>query len=179
MNKLKLDKTNNKLDQPAGFTIIEVVLVLAIAGLIFLMVFIALPALQRSQRNTQYKNNVAIAVGMVQNYKSNNRGNLPTYTGENGLKVGSPVAQDHPFYSYVQNSNLPEDVSVKVLPHRSSYVETDRLNMRIGRIIIMPNAECAADSKPFEGQLGIEKAGSVGVITVLEEGNGMVYCQNV
>ncbi|MCL2869540.1 prepilin-type N-terminal cleavage/methylation domain-containing protein, partial [Candidatus Saccharibacteria bacterium] len=32
-----------------GFTIIEVVLVLAIAGLIFLMVFIALPALQRSQ----------------------------------------------------------------------------------------------------------------------------------
>ena len=36
-----------------GFTIIEVVLVLAIAGLIFLMVFIALPALQSSQRNTQ------------------------------------------------------------------------------------------------------------------------------
>ena len=38
-----------------GFTIIEVVLVLAIAGLIFLMVFIALPALQRSQRDTQKK----------------------------------------------------------------------------------------------------------------------------
>ena len=36
----------------AGFTIIEVVLVLAIAGLIFLMVFIALPALQRSQRDS-------------------------------------------------------------------------------------------------------------------------------
>ena len=33
-----------------GFTIIEVVLVLAIAGLIFLMVFVALPALQRGQR---------------------------------------------------------------------------------------------------------------------------------
>ena len=36
-----------------GFTIIEVVLVLAIGGLIFLMVFIALPALQRSQRDAQ------------------------------------------------------------------------------------------------------------------------------
>ena len=35
-----------------GFTIIEVVLVLAIAALIFLMVFIALPALQASQRDT-------------------------------------------------------------------------------------------------------------------------------
>ena len=30
-----------------GFTIIEVMLVLAIAALIFLMVFVALPALQR------------------------------------------------------------------------------------------------------------------------------------
>ena len=35
-----------------GFTIIEVVLVLAIAGLIFLMVFVALPALQRGQRDS-------------------------------------------------------------------------------------------------------------------------------
>ncbi|MBS7346622.1 MAG: prepilin-type N-terminal cleavage/methylation domain-containing protein [Candidatus Sacchiramonaceae bacterium] len=45
-----------------GFTIIEVVLVLAISGLIFLMVFIALPALQRSQRNSQYKNNLSLII---------------------------------------------------------------------------------------------------------------------
>ena len=43
----------NKHKQKQGFTIIEVVLVLAIAALIFLMVFMALPALQRSQRDTQ------------------------------------------------------------------------------------------------------------------------------
>ena len=42
-----------------AFTIIEVVLVLAIAGLIFLMVFIALPALQRNQRDTQRKNDMS------------------------------------------------------------------------------------------------------------------------
>lgn len=46
-----------------GFTIIEVVLVLAIGGLIFLMVFIALPALQRSQRDTQRKDDLALYVG--------------------------------------------------------------------------------------------------------------------
>ncbi|RKV92712.1 MAG: prepilin-type N-terminal cleavage/methylation domain-containing protein, partial [Candidatus Saccharimonas sp.] len=43
-----------------GFTIIEVVLVLAIAALIFLMVFIALPALQASQRDTARKSDVSI-----------------------------------------------------------------------------------------------------------------------
>ena len=55
-----------------GFTIIEVVLVLAIAGLIFLMVFIALPALQRSQRDTQRKNDVDRIAAAVNSYISNN-----------------------------------------------------------------------------------------------------------
>jgi prepilin-type N-terminal cleavage/methylation domain-containing protein len=61
-----------------GFTIIEVVLVLAIAGLIFSMVFIALPALQRSQRDTQRKNDLSRASTAIVNYASNNRGVLPT-----------------------------------------------------------------------------------------------------
>lgn len=61
-----------------GFTIIEVVLVLAIAGLIFLMVFIALPALQRGQRDTQRKNDLSRAITAINNYTSNNRGGLPT-----------------------------------------------------------------------------------------------------
>lgn len=62
-----------------GFTIIEVVLVLAIAGLIFLMVFIALPALQRNQRDTQRKNDLSRVQTAVQNYQSNNRNRLPTF----------------------------------------------------------------------------------------------------
>src|SRR5450759_4736012 len=61
-----------------GFTIIEVVLVLAIAGLIFLMVFIALPALQRSQRDTQRKNDLSRLNTALSSYQSNNRGSLPT-----------------------------------------------------------------------------------------------------
>jgi prepilin-type N-terminal cleavage/methylation domain-containing protein len=60
-----------------GFTIIEVVLVLAIAGLIFLMVFIALPALQRSQRDSQRKTDLSRALTRVTDFQSNNRNRLP------------------------------------------------------------------------------------------------------
>lgn len=60
-----------------GFTIIEVVLVLAIAGLIFLMVFIALPALQRNQRDTARKNDVSTIASAVTTYSNNNRGTFP------------------------------------------------------------------------------------------------------
>jgi len=60
-----------------GFTIIEVVLVLAIAALIFLMVFIALPALQKGQRDTQRKDDLSRITTQIQNYAGNNRGSIP------------------------------------------------------------------------------------------------------
>ena len=68
----------NNQKKEKGFTIIEVVLVLAIAGLIFLMVFLALPALQRNQRDTQRKNDLSRLQTAVTSYTSNNRGSLPT-----------------------------------------------------------------------------------------------------
>lgn len=88
-----------------GFTIIEVVLVLAIAALIFLMVFIALPALQRNQRDTQRKNDVNRAATALTNYTSNNRGAIPApdkwddfqkdYLATNGDQFADPSAGDY------------------------------------------------------------------------------------
>lgn len=73
---------NSKRTQK-GFTIIEVVLVLAIAGLIFLMVFIALPALQRNTRDSQRKQDLSRLQTALSNYTGNNRGSLPTASGWN------------------------------------------------------------------------------------------------
>lgn len=61
-----------------GFTIIEVVLVLAIAALIFLMVFIALPALQRNQRDQARRTVQGKVASAVTTYQSNRRGQQPT-----------------------------------------------------------------------------------------------------
>lgn len=61
-----------------GFTIIEVVLVLAIAGLIFLMVFVALPALQRGQRDSQRRSDISRFMSQVNSYQTNNGGRVPS-----------------------------------------------------------------------------------------------------
>ena len=60
-----------------GFTIIEVVLVLAVAGLIFVMVFVALPALQRTQRDNTRRDDLMNFVSNVKRYQESNRGALP------------------------------------------------------------------------------------------------------
>lgn len=62
----------------SGFTIIEVLIVLAIAGLIMLIVFLAVPALQRNSRNTQRRNDVSTYLGAVNEWSNNNSGKIPT-----------------------------------------------------------------------------------------------------
>ena len=74
---------NLKLKQ--GFTIIEVVLVLAIAGLIFLAIFIALPALQRAQRDQARKNDVGLVADAIKRWQGNNRGRSIASMGVSNL----------------------------------------------------------------------------------------------
>lgn len=70
-----------------GFTIIEVLIVLAIAGLILLVVFLAVPALQRNSRNTQRKNDAAAILGGISEYTNNNGGQVPTSLTVSGNDV--------------------------------------------------------------------------------------------
>lgn len=79
---------NYNTKSKSGFTIIEVVLVLAIAGLIFLIVFLAVPALQRSQRDTQRRTDAGRLLTYLSNYQSNNRGSLPDTSSRAAFESG-------------------------------------------------------------------------------------------
>ena len=57
-----------QLNNKKGFTLIEVVLVLAIGGLIFLLAFLAFQQVSTNRRDTQRRSDVARFVGEVQNY---------------------------------------------------------------------------------------------------------------
>lgn len=72
----KIKKTRNE-----GFTIIEVMIVLAIAALILLIVLLAIPALQRNSRNTAIKNDASAIAAAVNEFSSNNDGAAPTSSG--------------------------------------------------------------------------------------------------
>ena len=79
-----LGKIQNK--RQAGFTIIEVLIVLAIAGLIMLIVFLAIPALQRNQRNGQRSSEGSRIVGLISECLSNRNGQ--TSSCDSAAKIG-------------------------------------------------------------------------------------------
>lgn len=78
-----------KTKREEGFTIIEVLIVLAIAGLIILIVFLAVPALQRNSRNTQRKEDASKLVGAINEWSNNNNGKLPATTTERNAAISN------------------------------------------------------------------------------------------
>ena len=88
-----------KKDSQRGFTIIEVLIVLAIAGLIMMIVFLAVPALQRNSRNTQRKDDVSGVMGAIQEVLNNNNGSLAQLTAAN-IIAAAPTPG---YYTYAGN----------------------------------------------------------------------------
>lgn len=144
----------NTQHKQKGFTIIEVVLVLAIAGLIFLMVFIALPALQASQRDTARKNDASIVATGIVNYYGNNGGQFPQ-TGQ---------------FTIANVTGLSKNTTAVT-------VGTVPATITTGTVYVQNNATCGSSSqnKPqINGGTGFV------VVTDLETGGGggTVYCSH-
>jgi prepilin-type N-terminal cleavage/methylation domain-containing protein len=149
-----------------GFTIIEVVLVLAIAGLIFLMVFIALPALQRSQRDTQRKSTVSSILTQITNYTTNNRSSIPT----------SLVTPNSSGKSFVQNYLGGTNATTAGTDYQDPSVGPFTFNAAgtpptaTGQIGYAPSAICGSDGNTTTGTI------RQFAVTVFLESQSTPYC---
>lgn len=185
------DKSNSTRN---GFTIIEVVIVLAIAGLIFLMVFLALPALQRSQRNQLYKNNLSLVISALQNYRSNNGGRRIPVTGIDGYYPGRVSATDvgmrnHPLRSYFDAIDFTADIhSVKVFENNGDMRFSNGWWWGMpSRIIVVLDKTCPDDGSTFRTATLKHTPGKTAALVLLESGDdskaiedrdAQIYCQD-
>jgi prepilin-type N-terminal cleavage/methylation domain-containing protein len=69
-------KVSSKIQQ--GFTIIEVIIVLVIAAIIMLAVFLVVPQLQRTQRNSRAQTIARQVLTAAEQFAANNNGTYPT-----------------------------------------------------------------------------------------------------
>lgn len=157
-----------KKDNKKGFTIIEVVLVLAIAGLIFAMVFIALPALQRSQRDQSRKNDASTVATAITNWNSANR-NGGTFSEESLRKYVDKLDQ------YDKSSELKV-----ATPGASMSVASNEIKVMRGKKC---PASTPAPSADDPANITLQNGSSRNaVVVVLLENNGsqkQLYCQDV
>lgn len=154
---------NYNTKSKSGFTIIEVVLVLAIAGLIFLIVFLAVPALQRSQRDTQRKNDLSRFMTSVSNYQSNNRGAVPDTQGlvnamvTNYIRVNGDTFADPGGANYTSTLSTVAATGATAVPANTIYYYT--------------NATCS-------GENAVAGTGTRKVAARIDLEGGGSYCQS-
>lgn len=115
MNKLieRLQK------RQGGFTIIEVMIVLAIAGLIIAVVLVAIPQLQRNQRNEARRNILGRIKTEIDNFSGNNNGTIPAAEDNAGanaaVEFGNPVIDSGFFDRYFDCSGgAPRTCAINV-----------------------------------------------------------------
>ena len=87
----KLNKKGLVLSSSKGFTLIEVVLVLAIGGLIFLLAFIAFQQVSTNRRDTVRRSEAGRFTAEVANYSGDAGGKIPGQTG--ALTIAAFVTQ--------------------------------------------------------------------------------------
>lgn len=158
---------NTKLQQRKGFTIIEVVLVLAIAALIILMVFIAWPALQRTQRDQARKSDIALIGSTISTFKSNNKGKLPDICELNKLvfKQGTSI------YQAVDCAS--GDATGSDIITQSAVADNSAVDIK--QVIVVPRGKCDGNNVRTDGsprQVAL-------VFAVEASGTPMRQCQEV
>ena len=151
-------KQIKKVKEAKGFTIIEVALVLAIAGLIFLVVFLALPALQNSQKDTAAKEDVGRIVSALQSYSADNQGNLPGNATSGSLS--SAGLQDAGTLSQIKTVAITDGLNV-------SWATPSTTNA-----VIRKGYTCRSDGTGFD-------VNSYAAAVQVQLTNGTVYCANM
>lgn len=156
------------LKSKQGFTIIEVVLVLAIAGLIFLMVFIALPNMQRSQRDTQRRNDFAALSSNITAYITNNNGSLPATGNLAANKYVNESGEDPDGNTYLLSV---KECSSDATCAQIKFDDTKKIRDDGTQVFVVRHATCES------GALKYAKSNrAFAIYGQLESGTGS-YCQ--
>ena len=186
MKAIKLNKNQNLTKK--GFTIIEVVLVLAIAGLIFLMVFLALPALQRSQRDAQRKQDVAMVVTALHNWKANNKGRGYASMGNSVLTPLADLNEEQKKYGLnnsiepIENSPLNSYISFDLKSGKNKNDSSSSLSLNTKIVTTSVNNNVTLfriDSTSFRDHERIAVVVSMGCDNIELASNRSVVLRNI
>lgn len=158
---------NNKKNNE-GFTIIEVLIVLAIAGLIMMVVFLAVPSLQRNARNTQRRNDVTSVLGAIQEYSSNVNGALPTTRDQ--VTANFTPAYYAPAQIFL--SPNPDTYTPTVVAPSATASAT---NINTNSMTIVTGYKCTG---PAAARRDATRSVALFYVSETQAGNGTLVCQS-
>lgn len=135
---------------------------LAIAALIFLMIFVALPALQRGQRDTARKEDVGAVASALNTFRSNNSGSF------SAISSSQTNFQNNFVSKYIDKLSQYDATNVRL----STSLTSDPGN----NILVSFGAKCATDGS---GDAESSTNNRLAAVRVKLENAQVAYCQEI
>lgn len=164
-----------------GFTIIEVLIVLAIAGLIISIVFLAVPQLQRNARDSKRQNIANRLSTELGAYAANNQGTYPfrgldgSYKDCSTSDTGGQSCYD--WYNRYINGNIDVTDPKTGSPTRIFY--TNNFNgsgWSLGTAAIIVGTTCAGDRPSTGASTGATATSKQFALVIALERTNTYYC---
>lgn len=160
-----MKKLTHKSNQK-GFTIIEVLIVLAIAGLIMLVVFLAVPALNRNSHNSQKKSDISALIGGVNEYAASHNGAGPTAADVVTANAKLSILDATKVFYQGTVASAPTTVSAITVAASATALNVDSALIVKGATCAADNTAVAASSRSYVVLYALEAA----------SGNGTLQC---
>jgi prepilin-type N-terminal cleavage/methylation domain-containing protein len=158
-----------------GFTIVEVLIVLAIAGVIMLVVFLAVPTLQRNSRNTQRRADVSHLGGVLNEWIGNHQGS-PLAKWNTATITSGPTLASETFSQ--MNGMTPDAAGTGVTPAASgATVATYTAAVTVlDNFYVYSNTICTNSTTPAYSS----SAKSYAILYLVEPGSpGTLQCASI
>lgn len=176
-----------------GFTLIEISLVLAIAGAIFAAIFIALSGVWADERDNERRSDMMTFILQLKNYQTNNsRGALPNETlpvlvGGDSVATDRDRPKDNRIYKDTSWAGFYRDY------FNESFIDPDgeRYNLNVSTCTASkPDAQCPETKVPDAytmdvitgavcyGEAAVKSANPRNVAVLYKMEAGGVYCEN-
>jgi prepilin-type N-terminal cleavage/methylation domain-containing protein len=159
-----------KTRKAEGFTIIEVMIVLAIAGLIMVIVFIAVPQLQRNQRDNARQNTANRVESEMETFAGNNQGQYPV-DGAAGVRYTAFVS------NYYNAANFQKTNPKTGANYTLGFAAAIGTNPTPNQMLIYRDANCNGENAQVitGGTFGSVSTRSIAVRLQLDNGS-TYYC---
>ncbi len=177
---------SNKLTQ--GFTIIEVIIVLAIAGLIMAIVFLAVPNLQRSQRNNARTTDANRIAASIVDWTAANPNKLPDSSATNpdcdAILKNAGSLGSYKFTTCSQTTSTTNFPTPTVdTMNLSKGVITDGASAPAavsGAVMLVEQGKCNGNSKISTASTSGASSSSIALFYATESGGGYTWsCRDV
>lgn len=163
-----------------GFTIIEVLIVLSIAGIMLMMVFNVIPSLLRSGRNNQRRQDVNTILEAVAHYELIDSGSMPDNCGSGPISClasVSPKSNDYFLYYYQSKLTYYTTPSQIQFTSLSNTSPVPPINHNLDKVEVYNYTLCSNSQTPTNIGAGFN---NVVALYAVESGNGPVaQCQQI